>query len=79
MSFKASKGTRKKEHKSSESSTDELDEEEKIIIKIKKGFRKYKGKLPFKWFDCGKIGHFASKFPYPKGEDSDDENDYNHK
>lgn len=36
-------------------------------------------KLPFKCFNRGIIGHFSSKCPYPKGEDSDDEKDYNHK
>ena len=26
-----------------------------------------------KCFNCGRIGHFASKYPYPKQEDSDDD------
>ena len=39
---------------------------------------KYKGKLPFKYFNCGKIGHFASKCPYAKilGSDEENENKY---
>ena len=32
----------------------------------------YKGKLPLKCFNYGGIGHFASKFPYPKHEDNDE-------
>jgi hypothetical protein len=40
----------------------ELDEiEEKFVRRLKKGLGKYQGKFPFKCFDCGKIGHFASK------------------
>jgi hypothetical protein len=30
---------------------------------LKRGIRKYKIKLPLKYFKCGEIGHFSSKFP----------------
>jgi hypothetical protein len=33
--------------------------------------------LPFKCFNCGKIGHFVAKCPYAKNESSDDEEDHN--
>jgi hypothetical protein len=41
-------------------------EEANFIKKLHKGFGKYKGSLPFKCFNCGRIRHFANKCPYPK-------------
>jgi hypothetical protein len=40
---------------------------------IKRGSKKHKGKLPFTCFNYGRVGHFATKCPYAKREDSDDE------
>ena len=37
---------------------------------LKRGFWKYKGKIQFKCFKCGRIGHHAFKCPYAKLEDS---------
>jgi hypothetical protein len=54
-------------------------EEANFIKKLQKGFGKYKGKLPFKCFNCGRIRHFANKCPYPKQEDNDDEEAHNQK
>jgi hypothetical protein len=45
---------------------------------LKRGIGKYKGKIPLKCFNCGKIGHFGAKCPYDKNVDSDDE-DYHKK
>lgn len=43
---------------------EETDEEEvNFIIRLRRESDKYKGKLPFKCFNCGRIGHFASKYP----------------
>jgi hypothetical protein len=36
------------------------------VRRLKKGSGKYQGKLPFKFFNCGKIGRFASKCPHKK-------------
>ena len=48
--------------------------------RLKKGSGKYKGKLPFKCFNYGRIGHFANKCPH-KGKDQtcDDEEKYKHR
>ena len=46
---------------------EDSDDEEALLVKnIKRGTGKYKGKLPLKCFNYGKIGHCASKCPYPK-------------
>jgi hypothetical protein len=42
------------------------EENANFIKKLKKGIGKYKGKIPLRCFNCGKIGHFANKCPYPK-------------
>jgi hypothetical protein len=77
-SFKASKKTKKnkKNSKSNYSCNDDSDEDEEItnfVRKLKRGTRKYKGKLPLMCFNCGKVGHFSSKFPYAKNIYSDEE------
>ncbi|KAH9308310.1 hypothetical protein KI387_036221, partial [Taxus chinensis] len=72
VAFKVSQKEKIKEPESNENSSSEEDEKEALFIrKLKKGSGKYKGKLPFKGFNCGKIGHFAAKCP--EKEDSDDE------
>jgi hypothetical protein len=43
------------------------------VIKIKRGYGKHKGKLLFICLNCGRVGNFVAKFPYAKGEYSDDE------
>jgi hypothetical protein len=53
-----------KEDKNEDSEPDEI--EAKFVKKLKKGSGKYKGKLPFKCFNYGRIVHFANKFPHKK-------------
>jgi hypothetical protein len=76
-SFKASKEKKYYEHVPNENHSYISYEETNFIRKIKKGYRKHKGKLPFKCLNYGKIGHFSNKFPYPKQEDNDYEEYYN--
>lgn len=43
---------------------------------MKRGSSKYKYKIPFKPFNFHIIGHFASKCPYKKCDDNDDEEEH---
>jgi hypothetical protein len=50
------------------------------VRRLKKGSGKYKGKLPFKCFNYGKIGHFSSKYPHKRKDQTyDDEEKKKHK
>jgi hypothetical protein len=62
--FNDSKEKKNKEQMSNEYQSDiSYVEEANFIKKIQKRFGKYKGKLPFKCFNCGRIKHFANKCP----------------
>jgi hypothetical protein len=52
--------------------------EAKFVKRLKKGSGKYKGKLPFKCFNYGKIGHFSNKCPH-KGKDQTCDDGEKHK
>ena len=73
--------TREASFKADNNTDSEMDMiEAKFVRRLKKGSGKYKGKIPFKCFNYGKIDHFASKFPYKqKGQTSDDEENYTFK
>jgi hypothetical protein len=67
-----------KEDKNTDSELDDI--EAKFVRRLKKGSGKYQGKLPFKCFNCGKIGHFASKCPHKKkDQNSEGEEKYKSK
>jgi hypothetical protein len=53
-----------KEDNNTDSRLDDI--EDFFLRRLKKGSGKYQGKMPFKCFNCGNIGHFASKFPQKK-------------
>ena len=43
----------------SKNQSENLDDEESLFVsRLNKGAGKYKGKLPLKCFNCGRIGHF---------------------
>ena len=70
----SSKQARKNKSTKYKLTSDESNDEEiaNFVRKLKRGIGKYKGKLPLKCFSCGKLGHFASKFPYAKNSDGEE-------
>jgi len=70
---RTSKQKPKSEYNSDDDESDN-EEEANFVRKLKRGIGKYKGKLPLKCFECGRIGHFASKCRYKGNPNNDDEN-----
>ncbi|KAJ8629366.1 hypothetical protein MRB53_022689 [Persea americana] len=74
--FKAHKKNKQVAQSNEEDSNDELTAN--FVQKLRKGKGKFKGKLPFKCFNCGGISHFAAKCPLAN-TDEDDSDSYKSK
>jgi hypothetical protein len=69
MTFKERKSKNNQDQVSNGDKSKIIDEEvANFMKKLKKGTSKFKGKLPLKCFNYGKVGHFSNKYPYPKQE-----------
>jgi hypothetical protein len=77
--FKESKKTKKKDKqnpKSYCSCSDDSEEDEEVenfVRKLKRGTGKYKGILPLKFFNCDGVGHFSNKCPYKNKESNEED------
>lgn len=71
--FKASKKGKEKEEQKELGYISEEDEV-KFVKKLQLDTRRFRGKLPFKYFSCGRVGHCATKCPHKgnheKGKDT---------
>eukprot|EP00253_Pinus_taeda_P007556 PITA_07556 len=57
--FKTSKG----EYNES-GHTSKGEEESNFVKNLQRGSERFRGKLPFKYFGCGRVGHYATKCPH---------------
>ena len=60
-SFKGSTKGKEKEEKNEVRYVSEEEDELNFVKKLQRGSERFKGKLPFKIFSCGRVDHYAAK------------------
>ncbi|KAH9313532.1 hypothetical protein KI387_022159 [Taxus chinensis] len=77
INFKAEKKRKDKKVKVDDDAHELGDEElfSMVARRLTVGTGKYKGKLPFKLFSCGKVGHFIDKFPHRHDKKGNDDHE----